>query len=331
MGFLSSVWKTVTKPFKKAWSYVTNIGKKTYNVATDIWKAIRDIWDELSKHWGWITKIWDKVNVFLPGWIRTIGDQVLHVANEVKTTADKIITWIDDIYNKTIGKIDKVYNTLFGKIEKVWRDFEDTRDKILRLIGIFNKDLSRKIYEATERVEADTIGWIRNLRDELEHRIDKVYEALRAKINDLYWALKDIIDQTREVVFRVKDVIDISFEKPRLLSRDTVKLTADTYGLDWWHSISDQVVGSPGRQEVTEIKEGKLMKKIDEYVDMLDADKEGPWRDVTGYIDKTVYAMDHGGDPESFKLDASLLTENELAEYREIPRYPDDPGAYLTA
>jgi len=330
MGFLSSVVKSITKPFKAAWEFVTSTGKKVYDTAKDVWNAISDIWSEISKHWSWITKIWNYVKGFLPSWIAQIGDQVMKVGNEVKQTASKIISWVDNIYKQVIGKIDWVYNKLFGKIEKVWRDFENTRDKIVRLIGIFNKDLSWKIYNATEKVEANTIGRIRALRDELEHRIDQVYEGLRSRINDVYYAIKDIVDQTREVVFRVKDVIDISFEKPKLLSRDTVKLTADTYGMDWWGSISGKIIGSPGRREVQEIKEGGIIQKIDWYRIQMDAGREGHWADVMDYIERSVDNMDRGGDPETFQLDPELLSADEAEEYRQAPQFPEDPGAYIT-
>jgi len=296
----------------------------------DLWDALGPVWNTLNSLWDKVGSLWSKVSSAvsqLRSWVKDFYDDIIKpVWNKVEVAWSKIndvLDWIDDLYHKTIGKIDEVYNKLFGKIEKVWRDFEDTRDKVLRLISTFNKDLSQKIYDATEKVEASTIGRIRDLRDELLHKIDKVYEELRSRINDFYYAIKDIVDQANEVVFRIKDVIDISFEKPNVLSKETIIRSADTYGADWFESLMMQGTEPTRIRHVEVMFRQETAKEMDRIIDEIRAGKKGPWGDVASYIDDAVFRVASGLDPAPWDINLDEVEDPYhafLEPFKNLPK-----------
>ena len=288
-----------------------------------VWNSFKNAWDTISPYIEKAEGLFESVRKYVEPIYNDYIKPVMNTVNTVMSKVNDVIKWVDDIYNQTIGRIESVYNTLFGRIENLWRDFESTRDKLTRLIGTVNKDLAQKIYDATEKVEANTIGRVRAFRDELEHRIDQVYEELRSRINDFYYALKDIINPIQEIAFRIKDVVDISFEKPKLLSKDTVVTTADTYGADWFESLMMQGTEPTRIRHVQVMFRQETEKEMDRIIDEIRAGKEGPWGDVASYIDDAVFRVASGLDPAPWEINLDEVEDPYhafLEPFKNLPK-----------
>lgn len=314
-----------------AWSQIFTW---TSQSATSMWIALQPVWTTITSLWNSVKPLWDSVNSIyqtLKSYITDLYTEFIKPAFDLVNAAwDKInelIGWIDKIYQETIGRIEGVYNRLFGHIEELWRTFEDTRDRILRVVAIFNRDLAQKLYDTTEKLEASTIGQIRNLRDELLHQIDKVYTDLRDRINDMYYAVKDLITPLEEARAKIEDFLGIAFEKPNLLRRETVKMTADTYGQEWWDSTMTRIAPRIKRADVEVTLRGTIRTRTDEAVEEMDKGRDGAWADVYNYVDDAVALMDAGGDPASFEPDTTLMSREDLEESLRVPRPPDSPEA----
>jgi len=312
-----------------AWSQIFSWTSQT---ATSMWVALGPVWNTITSLWNSVKPLYDSVNRIYQTLKSTIGDLYTHfikpawdMVHAVWSKLNDTIDWIDNLYNKTIGRIEEVYDKLFGRIEDLWKHVEDTRDKLLRVISVFNKDLARRFYDTTEKLEASTIGRIRDLRDDLLHMIDSTYEDLRSKINDFYWAVKDLTDQVHQKVIAVEDFLSVSFEKPQLLKRETVKTTADTYGQEWWDSVMTHIAPRTKKAEVEVMFRGDISSRTDEVLQELDKGEEGSWADVYHYIDESVQFMDLGTDPQSFEPDTTLMSREALQEFIKSPRPPDNP------
>jgi hypothetical protein len=139
--------------------------------------------------------------------------------------------------------------------------------------------------------------------------------------------VKDLIAPLEQARAKIEDFLGIAFEKPNLLRRDTVKMTADTYGQDWWDSIMTRIAPRIVRADVEVTLRGTIKTRTDEVVEELDKGKDGTWGDVYQYVDDSVALMDAGGDPASFEADTTLLSREDLKESLRVPRAPDKPEA----
>lgn len=304
----------------------------TIDTATSLWVALGPVWDTFKRLWDALKPIWDVIE----GVYQFIKDYVLEFYNAfikplletvdwILAKLDQVLKWIDDVYNATIGRIEKIYEDLFGKYEELWRRIEEAGEKLARVAGIFSKDLGESILKLLDELEGRTIGQIRDLRDEILGKIDDIYIYVRDKINDAYWAIKDLVKPIEDKVFDILDRLEISFEKPDLLRRETVTKTADTYGLDWWDRIMKGIEPKPKKLEVRAYIRGDVYKKIEENAKTMDLGKDGDWSDVWEYIAESADNLDAGADPASFNLNPDKLPEEELTEYLEADKLPDDP------
>jgi phage-related protein len=221
-------------PWGQVFSWTFDTARSMWQALSPVWTVINKLWSVVRPLWGEVHRIWAYIKTYVVdtyvNYIKPILDKIDFIFSEI----EKIVNWVDKLYISTIGRIEDIYNKLFGRFEELWKTFEEFRDKTLRLIASVNEELSQKLYEATEKLEAQTIGRIREARDELLHTIDKVYTELRNKINDFYYAVKDLIAPLEQARAKIEDFLGIAFEKPNLLRRETVKMTAVTYGQEWW-------------------------------------------------------------------------------------------------
>ena len=297
-----------------------------------LWQAVKPVWDTLHSAWEVVKPIWDKVeavyetlktyvvDVYID-WIKPVWDRVEVVWSKLNDVVD----WIDGVYNATIGKIEHVYDTLFGRFEELAEKFRLGAEKTTRLIAVFSEDLAKKIYDTAEMIEASTIGRIREIRDSITHQVDVVYNELRDRINDFYYAVKDIIDPVRRVVFEVKDFLEISFEKPDLLRRETIVKTADTYGDRFSRSASATDLTYKRPKAPPPVPPGEMVTILDSFVEEMDKEETGLWADVHEWLIRQTEQLDAGQDPIEFIQDAELLDEVERKEYEAQQLYPDDP------
>lgn len=290
-----------------------------------VWTVLNQIWNTIKPLWDSIAKLWTYVKTWVIDIYVTYIKPILDVIDTILSKIEGVIRYFDDLYNRSIGRIEDIYTKTVGRFEDLWKRFEDFRDRVLRLIAVLNKDLAHQIYDATEKLEASTIGRIRDLKDDLLHQIDNVYTELRDRINDFYYAVKDLLRPVQDAVRRFEDFLDISFEKPNLLRRKTIVTSADTYGQEWWDSTIGKITPRSRRLDVKVMLLGTIRKKQQEVVGEMDKGKDGSWSDVYNYIEGAVRLMDAGGDPASFEPDRSLLSPNDLEESAQVPDSPPDP------
>lgn len=289
-----------------------------FGILKTIWNTFKPIWDQISKIYSVLKQ--SVIDLYL-----TYIKPILGYIDVIFSKIEEVVDWFDKLYKSTIGRVEDIYNETFGRIEDLWKRFEDFRDRMLRLIAVLNKDLAQQLYDTTEKLEASTIGRIRDLKDDLLHQIDKVYTELRDRINDFYYALKDLIKPVQDAVHKFEDFLAIAFEKPDLLSRKTIVTSADTYGQEWWNSTIGRITPRSRRMDVEVMLRGTIRTKQQEVVQEMDKGKQGTWADVYNYIQDSVALMDAGGDPASFEADPDLLSTDDLKESLEVPRAPDDP------
>lgn len=297
----------VSGTFAAIWSVITTI----WSWLTSLYNIIKPVWGIISQIWGAIKSIWD----YLKPLVTSIYTNFIKPIKDLLTTLwskfDALLDWVDKLYMATIGQIERVYDLLFGKIEDLWSRFETFRDKAVRLISKVDKDLAAKIQRETERLEAKTLGQIRDTRDFLTSKVNEYYHAIRDYVNERYQALKDLIDPYIARAIEVERHLKISWDKPGQLSEEAVTVSVAEHPHPFETIIGRAANYHAPDEEYDWLEEMGPQDEIDTYLEWMEAGGEGPWSDVEHSFIDIIERVDKGEPPGDVDIDPGLFTPEE--------------------
>lgn len=301
---LAAIWSVITT----IWSWITTL----YNIIKPVWGVIGSVWSAIKSVWDYLKPL---VSNIYTTYIKPIKDLLTAAWSKI----DAVLDWVDKIYTATLGRIEMVYDLLFGRIEDLWERITTGLDKATRLISKVDSDLAAKISKEADRLEAQTIGAIRNVRDELTSKVNDYYHTMRDYVNERYWALKDIIDPYIKASLQVEKHLDISWDAPGVMSRRTINDTITKHAHPFERILSQRTADHADDETYEHLE--SIGPKTEEEMALEDLNTwdQGPWKDVARGIDDFLNRLDNALPPMDFDMDIALLEAKDRFDiYKQI-------------
>lgn len=290
------------------WTELVNVGRGILDVYNTLKGVIKNAYGVLRSY---VVPVWNTIT----GPIKAVWQWADKNLGFVWAGLEKAYNVIDSIFTTLNKAIDTVYNTLFGKIITAYDRIREVGEKAARLIGIVNKDLSRKIIDGLDGLRADTIGRFEHLRGAIVMELDTLRYGILGRIDDLRIAVHDLVDPFIAKADATVEFLGKAFEDSVTLQDDTVKHTTRKHGMTMW----DGLLGHAGSPATPADREAMVRMKthgeIDFNLDNLELADKGPWADVDNNINIALDALDKGEELPDLTLDRTLMLPDEEDVY----------------
>jgi hypothetical protein len=292
VSIATTVWNAISPVVNVVWGAISTVAD-VYNWARE---AIGAVWDFIKPFYDWV-----KNNVW--PYVQWCINQINQIYKLIDENTKSILNWVDSLYK-----------SVFGRIYELWDRLTATEEKLVRLIGVVNKDLADKINKSWTELRAETLGRIEKVYAEIRKEIDKVRVEILQRIEVVRSFLNEKIVHTWNTLESFRKVAETIFEKEYTLRDETVKVTTRKYG----GTLYREMFGTSDRSlppfPIERKEEEEVYRELDIQIAELDLGEEGTWGDVELNISDFVEALDAGQDFPDLGLDLNLLSEDERKE-----------------
>ena len=303
----SAMFAAIWAAIKAIWAFFVTV----WNLFTKVWDTFRIVWTKIKNVWTYIKPlaldIYKKFIKPVIGFVEAINDRI-----------GKVVKWFDRLYKNTIGRVENVYNLLFGRYEVFFKDYTVFKDVALRAIAKVDKRFAERLSKELIRIEAQTFGKIRGLRDQITGEINKVYHTVRDEMNAIYHDFKDLVDPWIAKAKKVEEHLAISFEAPDRLGERTTMETTRKYGDAAFNELIKPVGPLADDEAFDRLSEEKDIAWMDTALDDMEKWDKGRWSDLASFIDEGVDEVDKSIMPATKLMNLDLLSSMEKRDMSMI-------------
>jgi len=291
----AAVFGSLTSVFYAAFEWLGAVGS-----------VLSEVWNWTSQNFGWVWTAIDGVY----SWIKeNIWPYVQWCIDQINT----IYKWVDTKLKEVESWVDSLYKSAFGKIYELWDRLTATEERLVKLIGVVDKDLAYKIDKMWAELRAETLGRIEKVYAEIRKAIDTVRVEVLQRIEVVRSFLDEKIVTTWNTLESFKKVAQTIYEKEYTLRDETVRTTTNKYGMTMWKGLFQKTSIPVTKEDIKSGVEWDLSAEMLERLSDLDMWVEGAWKDVAENIDTALKWLDKNLPVRDLIIDDSLLEPEEKA------------------
>lgn len=303
-------------------SWAANFAAHSWTALKDVYLVIKPMIDLIKGVIGIAIDVFNFVKDklawiydFYKDWVKPWIDWVRGALEIVQATMLVVQGRIEEF-------IKVVYTDLFGDIEKIRADVLSMFDKVEDIISIFSEETAAKLQVFEDKLFMTLDKYTRDIRDELIGKLHEVTDPVLHKINEITLVIEGYLKPIASRFETIEKLINITFEKPQLLRRETLKITGLSYGMDLWNATFEGSTPALTEEEAAPFPFAMVPEWMQKAQENIIKGREGEWSDVEKRIEEELQEIITGEEVEA----KTEIVVPELAELMEesrkiMPRY----------